>query len=299
MAAKSDTADRAMVITRMYDAPRELVWAAWTDADRLAQWWGPDGFRTTTYKMDFRVGGAWVFAMHGPDGTDYPNFTRYLTIEPPSRLVYEHGSDETAPPSFTTTVTFETVGNKTKVTMRALFPTAEALEFVVKNFNAIEGGNQTLGRLDGYLQQTIVMRVSRHFAFPAEQVFDAWLDARGARTWWFKTPSGEMQTCEIVPRVGGTFRIVEKRGDMLADHFGTFVELDRPRRIVFDFATDREQKPTRVTIEIAAVPGGCELTLWHAMDRQWADFIDRTRNGWTMILDNLAQGLRPAHPFLP
>lgn len=291
MAAKTDTSDREVVTTRTYDAPRELVWAAWTNPEHLAQWWGPDGFSITTYKMDFRVGGTWVFAMHGPDGTDYPNFTRYLTIEPPSRLVFEHGSDETAPPSFTNTVTFEDLDGKTKVTMRALFPTAEALEFVVRNFNAIEGGKQTLGRLDEYLKQPLVMRVSRHFAFPPEQVFDAWLDPRCARLWWFKTPSGVMRTCEIDARVGGAFHIVEMRGATLADHFGTFVELKRPRRIVFDFATDREQAPTRVTIEIVPVQGGCELTLWHAMDRQWADFIDRTRSGWTMILDGLAKTL--------
>lgn len=290
MAAKlDDTSAREIVTSRTYDAPRALVWAAWTDPERLAQWWGPDGFTITTHKMDFRVGGVWVFAMHGPDGTDYPNCVRYKEIERHERIAFDHGTEEGGAPHFENTVTFEEARGKTTVTMRAVFPTAAARDFVAKVHKAIEGGRQTLARLDAVLLQPLIMRVNRHFAFPPERVFDAWLDPAGARQWWFKTPAGEMQTCEIDARIGGKFRIVEKRGDALADHFGTFVELDRPRRIVFDFATDREQKPTRVTVAIAPAPGGCELTLAHEMDRQWADFIDRTHNGWTMILQNLAK----------
>lgn len=68
-----DTADREIVITRVFDAPREQVFDAWTDSEHVSQWWGPNGFTTTTHEMDVRPGGVWRFIMHGPDGVDYKN----------------------------------------------------------------------------------------------------------------------------------------------------------------------------------------------------------------------------------
>jgi uncharacterized protein YndB with AHSA1/START domain len=289
--AESSTADREIVTTRLYDAPRPLVWQAFTSAEHLAHWWGPDGFTISTHHMDFRIGGTWQFMMHGPDGTDYPNVIRYLEITEPSRIAFAHGAEPDGPPYFHNTITFEAEGPRTRVTMRAIFPTADARDIVVRDHNAIEGGKQTLGRLDGYLKQVTVMSVARHFAFAPDRVYDAWLTADSARHWWFRTPTGTSVSCAIDPTPGGSFRIVEQRGDAQAEHFGIFVELERPKRIAFDFATDREQKPTRVTIHIDPTPEGCVLTLWHIMDPQWAAFSDRTRTGWTMILDGLATTL--------
>jgi len=136
-----------------------------------------------------------------------------------------------------------------------------------------------------------IMRVDRTFTAPPERVYDAWLSADSARHWWFRTPTGQSVSCAIDPGVGGAFRIVEQRGDLQAEHFGLFVDLERPNRIVFDFATDREAKPTRVRITITPTPDGCSLTLCHAMDPQWISFLDRTRQGWTMILEGLAATL--------
>lgn len=147
----SDTADREIVVERLLDAPRELVFKTYTDPDHLGHWWGPDGFTLTIQSIDIRPGGMWKFIMHGPDGKDYPNVVHYIEVDRPARLVYTHG-DETDKAMFTTTVTFEDRGGKTFLRMRALFPTAEAREFVVKNFNAVEGGKQTVGRLDAYLK---------------------------------------------------------------------------------------------------------------------------------------------------
>jgi uncharacterized protein YndB with AHSA1/START domain len=138
----------------------------------------------------------------------------------------------------------------------------------------------------------IHIRISHRFAASPERVFDAWLDEKTAGRWWFATPAGRMQSVKIDGRVGGEFRIVERRGDLDADHFGTFVELDRPRRIVLDFATDREHAPTRVTIELTRLnDGGCELTLSHDLSLEWAEYKDRTKQGWTMILENLDKSL--------
>ena len=148
-ASDASTADREIVIERTVNAPRDLVWQAWTEADQIEQWWGPNGFTTTIHAMDVRVGGVWRFIMHGPDGTDYPNRIVYREIVKPERLVYDH-SDDKGNDHFQATVTFVTQGKRTQVTLRAVFDTAQARGAKVK-FGAVEGGQQTLARLEQHL----------------------------------------------------------------------------------------------------------------------------------------------------
>ena len=131
------------------------------------------------------------------------------------------------------------------------------------------------------------VRVSRQFTQSPERVFDAWLDPAKAGKFLFATPAGQMVRVEIEPRVGGTFRFVDRRDGVDAEHFGEYVVIDRPRRLVFDFAVSAmPEAKTRVTIEIRPVGAGCELTLSHAGVP--ADYVARTSHGWAMILDGLA-----------
>jgi len=149
--AISDTADREIIITRIINAQRELVFRAWTDPEHIGEWWGQTGFTTTIHSMDVRPGGEWRFIMHGPNGMDFPNLVVYIEIVKPEKLVYMHG-DETEPDQFHVTVTFEKVENKkTRLTMYSLFKTAAARDLVVREYGAIEGGNQTVDRLEEYL----------------------------------------------------------------------------------------------------------------------------------------------------
>jgi len=141
-----DTGDREIVITRIVDAPRELVWEAWTDPKHVAQWWGPNGFTNTIHEMDVRPGGAWRFIMHGPNGVDYKNDIVYVEVVKPERLVYSHASAKAL-----VTVTFDDQAGKTSLTLRMVFETAAERDHVVKTFGAIEGAKQTLGRLADYL----------------------------------------------------------------------------------------------------------------------------------------------------
>lgn len=148
--------DREIVVTRVFDAPPEVVFRAWTERDQVVRWWGPTGFTTTIQTMDVRPGGVWRFVMHGPDGVDYDNKVVYIEVESPRRLVYSHGSgDEPGPADFLSTITFEAQGSKqTAVVMQAVFPSAEAREQAVRDYGAIEGGQQTLARLAEYLART-------------------------------------------------------------------------------------------------------------------------------------------------
>jgi uncharacterized protein YndB with AHSA1/START domain len=144
--------DREIVITRVFNAPRALVFGAWTDPEHVTKWWGPRGFTTTTHVMDVRPDGVWRFIMHGPDGRDYHNKIIFIEVVEPERLVYHHaGEEDTKDVTFQTTVTFEDLGGKTRLTMRSLFPTAAERDRVVKEFGAIEGGYQTLDRLAEFL----------------------------------------------------------------------------------------------------------------------------------------------------
>jgi uncharacterized protein YndB with AHSA1/START domain len=153
----SNEADREMVISRLINAPRELVWKAWTDPKHVKHWWGPNGFTNTIHEMNVKPGGVWRFMMHGPDGIDFPNKIVFNEVVKPERLVYTHSSeDENDPNIFHTTVTFEDQQGKTWLTMRALFATAEELKRVVEEYGAKEGGNQTLSRLEEYLANTTI-----------------------------------------------------------------------------------------------------------------------------------------------
>ena len=146
------TPDREIVIKRTLDAPRELVFAAWTDPQHLPHWYGPDGFTITIHEMDLRPGGVWRLTMHGPDGRDYYNNLVFSEIVPPERLVYRHVLGEgTEPVGHQTIVTFEARGNKTDLTLRLVFESNEARDFTIKSYHAVEGGKQTVGRLAEYV----------------------------------------------------------------------------------------------------------------------------------------------------
>jgi uncharacterized protein YndB with AHSA1/START domain len=147
--SSASTADREIVASRVFAAPRERVWHAWTTREEIEKWWGPNGFSTTTEIMDVRPGGEWNFYMHGPDGTDYRNEIVYVEVKKPERIVYDHGPS----PKFRVTVDFKAEGNKTRLDFRMVFATAQERDNTVRTFGAVEGLNQTMGRLEQYLAQ--------------------------------------------------------------------------------------------------------------------------------------------------
>jgi uncharacterized protein YndB with AHSA1/START domain len=139
----------------------------------------------------------------------------------------------------------------------------------------------------------IKVRVARGYAASAERVFDAWLDPAQAGRWLFATPDGVMERVEIDPRVGGRFAIVERRGEASAYHGGVYLEIQRPRRLVFDFAVDEAlTDPSRISVDVTSLDDeGCELTLTHELAPEHAAFKDRTHQGWRNVLAGLARVL--------
>jgi uncharacterized protein YndB with AHSA1/START domain len=148
------TADREIVISRVIDAPRELVFEAFTEVRHLSQWWGPEGFTTTTRSFEFRVGGVWDFVMHGPDGTDYQEWISWTEIIPPQRIALLHGESRDDPNAFESVLTFEVSdGAATRIEMRTVFRTKQLRDEAVEKYHAIEGGQQTLSNLAAYVTE--------------------------------------------------------------------------------------------------------------------------------------------------
>lgn len=147
----ASTADREIVITRAVNAPRELVFEAFTEIRHLSQWWGPEGFTTTTRTFEFRVGGDWEFVMHGQDGTDYQEWISWTEITPPERIALRHGEFRDDPNAFEAVVTFVPHREATRIEMRTVFPTVALRDEAVEKYHAIEGGQQTLDNLAAYV----------------------------------------------------------------------------------------------------------------------------------------------------
>jgi uncharacterized protein YndB with AHSA1/START domain len=147
--------DREIVLSRVIAAPRERVFAAWTDPKQIVQWFGPDGFKIESLECEIRPGGRWRFVYTAPDGTLYDNRMVFLRIEAPLLLEIEHGSDKDDDPArFRVTVMFDVQSDgKTVLTMRQLLPTKEERDGAI-GFGAVELGYQTLGKLARHLGAT-------------------------------------------------------------------------------------------------------------------------------------------------
>lgn len=231
----SDTADRELVITRVLNAPRELVWKVWTEPEHIAKWWGPDGFTNTIHEMNVTEGGMWRFMMHGPNGTGYPNRLVYDRLVEPELIAYTQGSDA-VPDMFKGTVNFENIKGKTQLTMRMVFPTKEERDLVVKEYGAMEGQKQTINHLEEHLsgmQKGQELVITRTFNAPRELVYKAMSEAEALAQWW--GPAGfEMSHNKLDFRPGGRFHYGMKapNGMMMWGLF-QYLEMVKPERIVF------------------------------------------------------------------
>jgi uncharacterized protein YndB with AHSA1/START domain len=304
------TADREIVITRVIHAPRDLVWSAWTDPKQVVQWWGPTGFTTTIHEMDVRPGGVWRHTMHGPDGTDYPNHSVFIEVMKPERIVFSHGGGKEGAPGvqfqstaqFQSTWTFDALGDKTQVTIRMVFASAAERDRVAREFGAVEGGNQTLGRMEEFVATAPASSMEREVEItrivdaPRELVFNAWIDPEHLKRWWGPTVFTN-PVCEVDARVGGAWHIV-MRGPDGAEYpcGGVYQEIVASERLVFtNIATDTEGKLIidGLTIVTFAEDGGkTKLPLQTrgvAVVPYAAAYLKGMEAGWTQSLERLAQ----------
>jgi uncharacterized protein YndB with AHSA1/START domain len=139
--------DREIVNTRIFSAPREKVYAAFSDPEQLARWWGPKGFTNTIQEFDPRPGGNWRIVLHGPDGTDYPNEKKFIEVTEPERVVFDHLGPMMH--QFQMTLLYDDLGGKTRVTWRMRFTSADEVAKLGKII--AEANEQNFDRLEAHL----------------------------------------------------------------------------------------------------------------------------------------------------
>ncbi len=312
------TNENAIHIERVYDAPVNLVWEAWTDPKQVAKWWGPRGFTITTKSKDLRPGGTWVYTMHGPDGTDYPNHTTYHEVEQHKKLVYDHGaSDKNSAPMFRVTVLFTDLKGKTKMDMTMALPSAEALQEtrkIIKN----HGGNSTWDRLAEYLSEKTsgqeIFVINRTFEAPADVVFAAWTEPKKIAQWL--PPTGFSMTfirADIKPGGRSFYFMADGSGNKMYGR-AEYLEIEKPKRLTYtqQFCDENEKEarhpaipnlpPTFLTTVIFSKegPGKTRVTItWRvhgAVNRAEVEAFVKMRGGfaqgWTGSLDKLEQMVR-------
>ncbi len=290
----TDTANREMTITRLLNAPRELVWEMFTNPEHIKHWWGPNGFTNTIYKMDVIPGGEWELTMHGPNGTDYWNKHTYTEVVKNEKLVHIHGPA----PKFQMTILFIPQGNKTQLTITSLFDSAEVLQKAIEEFGAEEGFKQNVERLEAYLEKLPKERkliITRILDAPRELVFNLWTDPKHLSQWW--GPNGfTAPTCEMDLRPGGAIRIHMEHPDF-PNHWmkGVFKEIVPPEKLVFTngafIGEDGEPGIDGVcTVTFEDYDGKTKMTLVAEVTKlapQFSFAYEGMNEGWNQTLDKL------------
>ncbi len=298
-------------LTRVYDAPLQAVWDAWTIPEEVAQWWGPRGFTLTTHSHDHRTGGHWHYTMHGPDGTDYENTTQYLEVVPKQRMVYDHGGHKDRPPLFRVTALFTERNGRTQLDMSMAFATPEVAS-QMHGFIKKVGGETTWDRLAEYLGKKGAgaeqFFISRSFDAPIGRIYEMWTDPRHLAKWL--PPAGaSMQFLRTEPSVGGTsFYAMTLAGGPVMYGRVTYLAGEKPERIVYmqQFCDEKELviRPPffanwplamLTTVELASESPDCtRVTIrWEPQEATPADIAEFIKQrgsmtvGWTGSFDKL------------
>jgi uncharacterized protein YndB with AHSA1/START domain len=294
-------AERTLTTTRVFDAPRELVFKAWTDVKQFARWFPPDGF-SADCELDVRPGGTIRVDMKGEDpalgpdfvGKVFPGKGVYKEVVANERLSFTfEAPTEDGVLNLLMTVFFESQGRKTKLTIHQTADTVAAYNELVK-IGASEGLRQSLDKLTVLLEgkgpDTIIdvkgrnLTLSRVFDAPRDLVWTAYTDPAHIVKWMF-AKDWEAPFAETDVRTGGKFRIGMRPADHSEEGFvldGTYREVVRPERIVHLLSDGRV-----MTTTFADVGGKTKVTLSVDMALDEA----QERQGYTQILENFARHL--------
>lgn len=300
-ADNADVAERTLVTTRVFDAPRELVYRAWVDPAQLARWFPPEGFSAPRCEVDPRPGGVFRVDMQAPagppfNGQVFPGPGVFREVVPNERLVFTM-APEIEPgqsmPTVLMSVRFEDVGTKTRLTIEQTLPTVADFETMAKQ-GMREGINESLGKLAGVLSGNRTDRgvtvdgrrltLVRVFDAPRDLVWTAYTDPTHVTTWLFAN-DWESPFAEIDLRAGGAFKVGMRPTDHSHDGFtfsGTYREVVTLEKIVQVIDDGRV-----MTTTFEEVLGGTRLTLSLEMALDEA----RERAGYTQILDHFGARL--------
>ncbi len=323
IATDGPAAANEIVISRLFAAPRAMVWGALADPWQVGQWWGPKGFTTTILEMDLRTGGKWRLIMHGPDGTNYPNEMVFTEVIPMERIGLElTGCREGAELiHFQQTMTFTDEEGGTRFTVRIVFATAEDRDQNVRDYGSIEGGEQMMERLNTHLHERSVhppeklteklaaasatheLHITRIFDAPRELVWRAWTDPEMAKQW-----SGPKQFpafyIQLGEKPGDRWRI-GLRGNRPGTDIPTEIwqggvlrEFVPPERLVYTYAwenranvglpDDGEPHETVITVRLEEHAGKTTMHFHQAFFATTAE-RDGHNGGWNSSFERLEE----------
>ena len=297
--------------TRLFDAPRALVFDAFSSADRLARWFGPKGFSLTTQSFEFSPGGVWRFVMHGPDGRDYENKIIFREIQRPGLISYVHPGDDAdvEPVRMETIIALSEEGEKTRIDWRMRFPTLAERDRVERDYGAAIGLAENLGRLGDFVSPVFI--TSRSFAAPRDLLWKA-LTEPERMAQWFGPKGVPVIASQMDFRPGGSYHYGLRTPDGGA-MWGLFAyrEIEAPARITLIASFSDENRgltrhplsetwPLKVeTIYLfTEKDGGSELTLrarpFEANAEEITTFagaLDAMSNGWAGTFEQLESHL--------
>jgi uncharacterized protein YndB with AHSA1/START domain len=315
MAARNKS--NVISLTRIYDAPLEAVWEAWTNPEEVAQWWGPRGFTLTHHSRDLRTGGHWHYTMHGPDGTDFENTTQYIEVVPHQRMVYDHGGHKDRPPLFRVTALFTERDGRTQLDMSMAFATPEVAT-EMRGFIKKAGGEGTWDRLAEYLGKRHTGKeqffIARSFDASIEQMYEMWSNPEHIAQWL--PPTGAtMRFLRAEPRVGGSsFYAMSFAGGATMYGLIKYIALEKPKLIAYtqQFCDEKERvirppffkdwpETMLSTVELAAEgPDRTRVTVrWDPQDATAEDIAEFVKQrgsmtmGWTGSFDKLEALIMP------
>ena len=294
--------DREIVMIRIFDAPRDLVFEAMTKAQHVKRWWGPCRLTAELCEIDFRVGGAWRYVLRTPDGKKVEFTGMYQEIAPPERFVYteRYVEPNLGNPEWQTTVTLEDLGGKTKLRSRLLHPTKEQRDGHV-GAGMESGAAETFDRLNELVvaQATMMERsieIVRIFDAPRELVYQAWTKPEHMTQWWGPKVFTN-HSCQLDVRPGGHWQIVMRAPDG-TDYGckGVYTEVKPLERLVFtNDAVDQNDKPLLkgfTTVTFAEHEGDKTKLTLQTRAEGLVDFAPQMLKGmdqgWSQSFDKLA-----------
>jgi uncharacterized protein YndB with AHSA1/START domain len=285
-------------IVRIFDAPRPLVFEMWVKAQHMSHWAAPDGFTIPVNEGELRLGGTWRSCMRAPDGSEQWLSGTYREIAPPQRLVFSHQWD--GAPETLVSVSFEEVGDKTRMTFRQT-----GFESVASRDGHDGGWNQSFGKLQSYLGKFIaddraraaanddgkVLELEHLFDAPRALVFKLWSSPEHIVRWW--GPKGlYLSHCEMDFRVGGEWRFC-MQPQQHPGHWihGVYGEIRTPERLSFTYINDNDGHQMLVTLNFLERDG---KTLLKFRQSQFFTVAERDAHGegWSETFDIFESYLR-------
>ncbi len=259
-----DTMVREVTITRVFDAPREAVWRAWTDAEQLKRWFMPHGFTVPECSVDLRPGGALRMVIHGPDGSESTSLGEFVEVDPPARCVFTETAFEGAL-AVRNTVTFEERGGRTELTLHAeVTKASEELRGPLAGME--EGWLQSFEKLDALLTGSEIDRTSRSVIAtrvldaPRERVWKAYTDANQLSKWW-GAPGATIQTHEIDVRPGGVWRATLRFPHASFEQTITYLAVQEPQMLAYLYGAPNEPGHAFTMVELGDEGGKTTVTV--------------------------------------